>query len=101
MSLVNISFNTYNYLDSGHWQAKPREKRPMLLLVLLSNSQTQLILATTIKEYKENRILITRFYIVKVNMFLLKIGKDKVKLAEIMTFIISQNKKTRGRVAPE
>ena len=29
-----------NYQDSGHWQVKPQEKRPVLCLVLLSNFQT-------------------------------------------------------------
>ena len=29
-----------NYQESGHWQVKPQEKRPVLCLVLLSNFQT-------------------------------------------------------------
>ena len=60
----------------------------------------QLILAATSKEYTEARITITWFYIVSISMLPLKIVKGWLKLVSTMTFIIFQNKRSIGRVAP-
>lgn len=60
----------------------------------------EFILATTIKEYIDIRIILTWLYTVSVSIFTLKIVDDWLKLAQTMTFIISQNKKSKDRVAP-
>lgn len=58
----------------------------------------QVLLAATIKEYKETRIIITWFYIVSVSIFLLK-KESWVKWAYITSFVILENKRSRGRAA--
>lgn len=76
MALVDISLNTYSYQDSGHWQVKPWEKRPMLCLVLLSNFQTSAHSGNYNQRKKKNYDYMTLHC---TSTFLLKIGEQQVK----------------------
>lgn len=78
MSLVKRSLNTYIYQESGHQQMKPQEEAHVWSYWAIF--RLELILATTIEEYKETRIIIRWFYIASISMFLLK-KESWVKLA--------------------